>query len=314
MIKFSIIVPHYNIPDKLERLLKTIPLERSDLEVIIIDDRSDEKLEELKNLKRKYEEKGVLFFKNNNGNKGAGHCRNIGLKHAKGSWIIFADSDDFFTDRLDNFLNENSDRPEELVIFKADSIYDETGEPASRHFEGKKYIEDYLREPSREHELKLRLKMIGPVQKMIKADFLKNNGIFFDSSPVSNDVMFSVKTGLSASNIYVSEEVIYVMTDRMQSLVKKSDKESQRVRTAIFIKQMKYIRNNLNHDEFILSGVDGVDRTINLIYSAVSLSVMVENLLILIKNGINPFDFKKAGLVYMIRAYYYARKERKERS
>ena len=39
MILYSIIIPHYNSPDLLLRLLKTIPV-REDLEVIVVDDNS----------------------------------------------------------------------------------------------------------------------------------------------------------------------------------------------------------------------------------------------------------------------------------
>lgn len=41
MIKYSIIIPHKNIPECLERCLKTIPW-RQDVQVIVVDDGSEE--------------------------------------------------------------------------------------------------------------------------------------------------------------------------------------------------------------------------------------------------------------------------------
>lgn len=38
--RYSIIVPHYNNPKLLQRLLDTIPV-RSDLEIVVVDDNSD---------------------------------------------------------------------------------------------------------------------------------------------------------------------------------------------------------------------------------------------------------------------------------
>lgn len=38
-ISFSIIIPHHNIPDLLERCIASIPM-RDDVEVIVVDDRS----------------------------------------------------------------------------------------------------------------------------------------------------------------------------------------------------------------------------------------------------------------------------------
>ena len=39
MINYSIIIPHYNIPDLLGRCIKSIP-EREDVQVIVVDDNS----------------------------------------------------------------------------------------------------------------------------------------------------------------------------------------------------------------------------------------------------------------------------------
>lgn len=39
--RYSIIIPHHNIPDLLQRCLSSIP-QRNDLQVIVIDDKSDE--------------------------------------------------------------------------------------------------------------------------------------------------------------------------------------------------------------------------------------------------------------------------------
>ena len=50
----------------------------------------------------------VLFTKEG---KGAGYARNIGLSHARGKWIIFADADDFFTADCFTILNEYMDSP-----------------------------------------------------------------------------------------------------------------------------------------------------------------------------------------------------------
>lgn len=40
MYKYSIIIPHYNIPELLQRCLDSIP-ERDDVQVIVVDDNSD---------------------------------------------------------------------------------------------------------------------------------------------------------------------------------------------------------------------------------------------------------------------------------
>ena len=47
-INFSIIIPTKNIPDLLQRCLESIP-QRSDIEIIVVDDNSDREIVDVKN-------------------------------------------------------------------------------------------------------------------------------------------------------------------------------------------------------------------------------------------------------------------------
>ena len=98
--KLSIIIPHYNTSDLLEKLLSTIPKDKN-IEVIVIDDKSQDKhIEDIEDLKTEEKYIDFLFLKNQTLKKGAGTCRNIGLDHAQGEWVLFADADDYFADKL----------------------------------------------------------------------------------------------------------------------------------------------------------------------------------------------------------------------
>src|SRR5690554_2433886 len=94
-INYSIIIPHKNIPELLDRCLKSIPI-RDDVQVIVVDDNSDpDKVDffEFPGLNRHNTD--VYFTKEK---KGAGYARNVGLTKAIGKWLIFSDADDFFND------------------------------------------------------------------------------------------------------------------------------------------------------------------------------------------------------------------------
>ena len=115
MIIYSIVIPHKNIPYLLKRCLDSIPL-RKDIEVIIVDDNSDPSIVDF----NKYPGQNrinthIIFTKEG---KGAGYARNIGLKHAKGKWIIFADADDYFTENFTQLLNQYINVDADLVYFK----------------------------------------------------------------------------------------------------------------------------------------------------------------------------------------------------
>ena len=49
----SIIIPHYNTPDLLQKLIDSIP-HIEDIQIIVVDDRSDKNLEKLSEVQEKY--------------------------------------------------------------------------------------------------------------------------------------------------------------------------------------------------------------------------------------------------------------------
>lgn len=92
----TIVIPHYNSPETLTRLLKSIG-NHQDVNTIVVDDKSNLYIQEYKNCISDFENNGVTFLYNKSTEKGAGVCRNIALDSAPNSkWILFADSDDYF--------------------------------------------------------------------------------------------------------------------------------------------------------------------------------------------------------------------------
>ena len=76
---YSIIIPHWNQPYLLNECLKTIP-QRRDIEVIVVDDGSDEVyVNELKALVESYSHVKIIF----EAKRTAGYARNQGLAMAK---------------------------------------------------------------------------------------------------------------------------------------------------------------------------------------------------------------------------------------
>ena len=117
---FSIIIPHYDIPDLLMRCLKSIPVSE-DIQVIVVDDNSpdaDTYLEKYPELSRSY-----LEFIRAQKNGGAGYARNIGLDHAKGKWLLFADADDFFVDDMYDIITTHAESDADVIYFRKQAVY-----------------------------------------------------------------------------------------------------------------------------------------------------------------------------------------------
>ena len=114
MFTYSVIIPHKNCVPLLQRCLDSIP-QRNDNQTIVIDDVSnltdDERLlmESFQNDRIK-----VVFLTET---KFAGGARNVGLSMAEGKWVVFADSDDFFTKGAFDTFDEYKDSDYDIVFF-----------------------------------------------------------------------------------------------------------------------------------------------------------------------------------------------------
>lgn len=93
LVKISVIIPVYNCAELISETMESIYNQQGNLsfEVIMVDDGStDHSLQVCQALAEKYDNVIVL----NQHNAGPSAARNTGLRHAKGEFIIFVDSDD----------------------------------------------------------------------------------------------------------------------------------------------------------------------------------------------------------------------------
>ncbi len=120
--KFSIIMALYNVEDYLNEAVdsiikQTIGFEEN-VQLILVDDGSfDDSYDIAKSYQEKYPG-NVLVLKKENG--GQASARNLGLKHAKGKYLNFLDSDDYLSDNalkeVYNFFEENFNDIDVLAI------------------------------------------------------------------------------------------------------------------------------------------------------------------------------------------------------
>ena len=93
-VKVSVIVPVYNTGAYLEQCLSGIQGQTlKEIEIICVDDgSSDNSVEQIKKLESEDARLCLLTQKN----RGGGAARNAGMRHAKGKYLVFLDSDDYF--------------------------------------------------------------------------------------------------------------------------------------------------------------------------------------------------------------------------
>lgn len=211
---FTIIIPHYNIPRLLKRCVDSIP-KREDTQIIIIDDCSPNSQEVQFALKEIASRSNVEIFHTLKGGS-AGRARNIGLDNAKGKWLIFADSDDFFDAKFDDFLDSYNDCKADVVYFNFRSVLNNNISQASER--GKNYSDIFIKYNQTHNDKELRFLYTTPWGKMVKLSLVKKHNLRFDETRYANDAMFIVLVGCKASSICICNNPIYVLTERSGSL------------------------------------------------------------------------------------------------
>lgn len=99
--QITIIVPVYNVEQSLSRCIDSILAQTFiDFELLLIDDGSKDNSGKICDDYIQKDKRITVFHKENNGVSSA---RNLGLKHAKGKFIAFVDSDDWIKK---TYLNE----------------------------------------------------------------------------------------------------------------------------------------------------------------------------------------------------------------
>ncbi len=210
MYNYSVIIPHKNSPKLLHRLLDSIP-RRDDLQIIVVDDNSDPEIVDFNNFPGLNDSHVELYF--DKMGKGAGHARNVGLEHAKGKWLVFADADDYFYPNAFSVIDKKiSEENYDIIYFYCNSRDGETGELISERLPDIKRGID-----NSDYDL-LKYKSYVPWGKVVRAELVELHHIRFEEIEASNDIMFSTKVGYYSSKVGTISDCLYCCTRNSSSL------------------------------------------------------------------------------------------------
>ena len=211
MITYSFIVPHKNSPKLLKRCLQSIP-KRNDVEIIVVDDNSEDG-------KRPVDvgSNAKVLLLTSAESKGAGRARNIGISHAKGKWLLFADADDYYEEGFLNILDKFSSRTDlDILFFSCRGVDCETLE---YHPCGNRVMSLINQYNGTTESLDLiKYKTNVPWCKMILRSYVMNYLFFFDEVKKGNDIKFSYLSSYFTNNIEVVKDKLYVYTDNKEGI------------------------------------------------------------------------------------------------
>ena len=213
----SIIVPAFNSEKTIVRCVDSI-LKQSyyDIEVLLVDDGSTDKTSDICDNYAKLDPRILVYHKSNGGVSSA---RNLGLKHAKGEFITFIDSDDWVGENYISNLLTYLEQGVDLVISYNWYIT-----------EDKKEQEKYPTYKIDSTEL-FQLLFIendihyhtSPWGKLYRKSIIDDMGLLFDDQMhIGEDLCFLYEYMLISESIFISSHTdYYYVADRAGSLTKR---------------------------------------------------------------------------------------------
>lgn len=215
-IKYSVIIPIYRAEKTLNRCVDSLICQnRSDVEIILINDGSPDSCADIcRSYRSKYE--NIIYIEQRN--EGVSSARNAGLTIASGEYILFVDSDDYVTQdyfsSLDSLTSKSS---KGLIQF---SFY---------HSCDGKLEKVVLKNNVSDSPDKFRESICNAIcQKTINSlwskiyinDIIRSNEIFFDKRiSIGEDTLFNMHYLMHVDSYHVSNQCLYITsTDNRNSL------------------------------------------------------------------------------------------------
>ena len=207
---FSVIVPFHNAEKYLEHAVCSILGQTfSDFEVIVVDDAStDRSREEALKLAASDDRVHVVFLEKN---VGAGEARNVGIRRARGEYIMFLDADDAFSGELLAKVRQSlEEHPAQVVLWGLVEEYRDASQTLVQEV-----TVTYpamicgTREEVRAQIMDLEEKSLYGYlwNKAYQTDYLKSLGILIPTQAFNEDEMFNIGFFMEVSEMNVLDYV-----------------------------------------------------------------------------------------------------------
>lgn len=209
-MKYSVIIPVYNVEKYINRCVKSILSQRyNDLEIILIDNGSTDRSGSICDIyANEYANISVYHIENH----GVGSARNFGLSKARGEFIYFVDSDDYLVGNLFADFADKLVPDLDLLVF---SYYNSFEQELTERNRAKKCLpysglydkNDFIKIFT---DLFLSDMLYTVWNKFYRREFLIENNISFEKYELGEDVRFNLNAYRNVNKVYLSQDSYYV--------------------------------------------------------------------------------------------------------
>lgn len=209
-MKYSVIIPVYNVEKYIKRCVKSILSQRyNDLEIILIDNGSTDRNGSICDIyANEYANISVYHIENH----GVGSARNFGLSKARGEFIYFVDSDDYLVGNLFAEFEDKFVPDLDLLVFSYYNSFEEDLTEKQRTEKSLPFKGNYDKDGFIKifKELFLSDMLYTVWNKIYRREFLLENNISFEQYELGEDVRFNLNVYRNVTKVYLSQESYYV--------------------------------------------------------------------------------------------------------
>ena len=218
MIKYSIIIPVYNIEEYVEKTLDSLSSIPDNTEIIIVNDGStDDTWRNVENYVAGHDLRDIQLL--TQPNAGVSVARNTGIEAAKGEYLLFVDGDDICKDGFIDIIDRVTDDKPDMIVWR---FYTDQGgrvKESQKEFDKELYT-------AKEFTTSL-LKGINRIRIgsfAVKKHKIEEKGIrFTEGCAICEDVEFMYKAVLSSDRIVTVNDICYTYMKREGSAMNTSD-------------------------------------------------------------------------------------------
>ena len=241
-MKYSIIIPVYNVEEYLDRCLKSILNQTYfNYEVIIVNDGSPDNSD---NIIKSYEKEDKRFKGYKKVNGGLSDARNYGLKYATGDYLIFIDADDYIENNYLEKVNDVLEKNKDIDVLKFKIKLVDEGENLIRMENG------LNKEGVTSFEELVKLEFLEPAWSYVyKLSFWKENNFTYLKGMIHEDFGLTPEILMKANKIYYLNSYLYNYVQRNGSIMSSNNKEKLHKKAYDMLYQYdRLIKINYNKD------------------------------------------------------------------
>lgn len=223
MIKYSVVIPVYNLENYISKTLDSLTNRPNDTEIILINDGStDNSWTVMEEYVSKNDVTDIQLLKEPN--SGVSIARNTGIEAARGEYLIFIDGDDLCSDVIFEKIEAKSDTKPDMIVWRFETDDGNNKKKSQLEFAKEEYFGAEFCKTLLSGENRIRIGSFAVKKDLI----IKKNLRFTEGCAICEDVEFMYKAVLSSNKIHTINDICYTYVMRNGSAMNVSNKADMR--------------------------------------------------------------------------------------